>query len=95
LNLGLVELATHDVVLMEEEPSPSKKRIQKLKHVTERQKSHERLDARFCNTSIIKRRVVNQDHVEGFLMKQDYISTHIQTIIKCSEYKYFNFLFKY
>jgi hypothetical protein len=32
------------------------------------------------NTLIVKRWVVNQDHVEGFLTKQEYISTHIHTI---------------
>jgi hypothetical protein len=38
---GLVELATHDVDLMEEEPCPSKKCIQKSKCVTERQERRE------------------------------------------------------
>jgi hypothetical protein len=33
---GLSELTTHDVDLIEEEPGPSKKRIRKSKHVTER-----------------------------------------------------------
>jgi hypothetical protein len=33
-----------------------------------------------CNTPIVKRRDVNQDHAKGFLMKQEYTSTHIQTI---------------
>jgi hypothetical protein len=32
----LTELGTHDVELMEEEPGPSKKRLQKLKHVVEK-----------------------------------------------------------
>jgi hypothetical protein len=43
--VGLTELATHDVELMEEEPGPSKKCLRKLKHVIERQEMRERLDA--------------------------------------------------
>jgi ketosteroid isomerase-like protein len=34
--MRLTELGTHDVELMEEEPDPSKKRLQKLKHVVEK-----------------------------------------------------------
>jgi hypothetical protein len=30
---------------------------------------------------------INQDHVEGFSAKQEFISTYIQTINKFSEYK--------
>jgi hypothetical protein len=41
---GLVELATHDIELMQEEPGPSKKHLQKSKHVIERQERRERLD---------------------------------------------------
>jgi hypothetical protein len=41
----LIELATHDAELMEEETCPSKKRLQKSKCVTERQERCERLDA--------------------------------------------------
>jgi hypothetical protein len=43
---GLVELATRDVELMEEEPGPSKKCIWKSNCVTKRQEMHERLNAR-------------------------------------------------
>jgi hypothetical protein len=43
---GLAELATRDVELMEEEPGPSKKRIQKSKRVAKRHKKRERLNAR-------------------------------------------------
>jgi hypothetical protein len=43
---GFVELATHDVELMEEEPGPSKKHLRKSKCVAERQERHERLHAR-------------------------------------------------
>jgi hypothetical protein len=42
---GLVELATRDVELLEEEPGPSKKCIRKLNHVAQRQERHERLNA--------------------------------------------------
>jgi hypothetical protein len=42
---GLTELAMRDVVLREEESGPSKKCLQKSKHVVERQERHERLDA--------------------------------------------------
>jgi hypothetical protein len=42
----LTELATHDVELMEEEPRPSKKRLQKSKRVAEKQEMHERLNTR-------------------------------------------------
>jgi hypothetical protein len=38
---GLAELTTHDIELMEEESCPSKKHIQKLKRVAERQERHE------------------------------------------------------
>jgi hypothetical protein len=38
---GLTELATCDVELMEEEPGPSKKCLQKSKDVFERQERHE------------------------------------------------------
>jgi hypothetical protein len=41
----LIELATRDTDLMEEEPGPSKKCLWKSKCVAERQESHERLDA--------------------------------------------------
>jgi hypothetical protein len=34
---GLVELTTHDVELMEDEPSPSKKRLRKSKWLAEKQ----------------------------------------------------------
>jgi uncharacterized protein with NRDE domain len=50
--VGLTELATHDVELMEEEPSTSKKHIQKSKRVTERQERHERLDARVAEADL-------------------------------------------
>jgi hypothetical protein len=42
---GLIKLATRDIELMQEEPGPSKKRIQKAKCVAERQEMRERLDA--------------------------------------------------
>jgi hypothetical protein len=43
---GLTELATHDIELVEEEPGPSKKRLQKLKWLAEKQEMRERLNAR-------------------------------------------------
>jgi hypothetical protein len=39
--------------------------------------SNKELSELRCNTPIIKRWVVNQDHVKGFLMKQECTSTHI------------------
>jgi hypothetical protein len=44
--VGLAELATRDVELMEEEPGPSKKHLRKSKWVAERQERCEWLDAR-------------------------------------------------
>jgi SPX domain protein involved in polyphosphate accumulation len=41
MGVGLVELATHDVELMGEEPGPSKKCLQKSKRVAERQERRE------------------------------------------------------
>jgi hypothetical protein len=38
---GLVELVTREIELMEEEPCPSKKHVQKSKYVTEREERHE------------------------------------------------------
>jgi hypothetical protein len=38
---GHVELVTRDIELMEEEPGPSKKHVQKSKYVTERQERRE------------------------------------------------------
>jgi hypothetical protein len=43
--MGLAELATCDVELMEEELGPSKKRLRKSKRVAEKQERHERLNA--------------------------------------------------
>jgi hypothetical protein len=43
--VGLTELATRDVELREEELGPSKKCLQKSKHVAERQERCEQLDA--------------------------------------------------
>jgi hypothetical protein len=43
---GLTELDTGDVELLDEEASPSKKRLQKSKRLLERQERRERLDAR-------------------------------------------------
>jgi hypothetical protein len=43
--VGLTKLATRDTELMEEEPCPSKKLLQKSKCVTKRQERHEQLDA--------------------------------------------------
>jgi RNA recognition motif-containing protein len=43
--MGLTELATCDVELMEEELGPSKKRLRKSKRVAEKQERHERLNA--------------------------------------------------
>jgi hypothetical protein len=43
---GLTELATRDADLMQEEPGPSKKLLQKSQHNIERQERRERLDAR-------------------------------------------------
>jgi hypothetical protein len=37
-------------------------------------------DPRLCNTLILKRWVINKNHVKGFLMKQEYISAHMQNI---------------
>jgi hypothetical protein len=42
---GLVELATRNIDLMQEEPGPSKKHLQKLQHNIERQERREWLDA--------------------------------------------------
>jgi hypothetical protein len=42
---GLIELATRDVELMEEEPDHSKKRLQKSKCVTEKQERREQFNA--------------------------------------------------
>jgi hypothetical protein len=42
--VGLIELATRDVELMEDEPGPSKKRLRKLKWLVEKQERHERLN---------------------------------------------------
>jgi hypothetical protein len=38
------------------------------------------LPSGWCNIPIVKRWVVNQDHVEGFLTMKEYTSTHIETI---------------
>jgi hypothetical protein len=38
---GLTELATRDVELMEDEPGPSKKHLQKSKRLAEKQEGHE------------------------------------------------------
>jgi hypothetical protein len=43
---GLTKLATHDVELMEEEPGPSKKCLQKSKQLAKKQERRERLNAR-------------------------------------------------
>jgi hypothetical protein len=43
---GLAELAARDVELMEEEPGPLTKRLQKSKWVAKKQERHERLNAR-------------------------------------------------
>jgi hypothetical protein len=42
----LTELATRDVKLMEDEPGPSKKHLQKSKWLTEKQEQHDQLNAR-------------------------------------------------
>jgi hypothetical protein len=42
---GLIELATHDTELMEEEPGPSKKHLQKSKRLTEKQERCEWFNA--------------------------------------------------
>jgi hypothetical protein len=42
---GLTELATHDVELMEDEPSPSKKCLRKSKWLTEKPEQCDRLNA--------------------------------------------------
>jgi hypothetical protein len=47
---GLVELATRNIDLMQEEPGPSKKHLQKLQHNIERQERRERLDACVAET---------------------------------------------
>jgi hypothetical protein len=44
--MGLVELATRDLELMEEELGPSKKHLLKSKRLTEKQQRRERLNAR-------------------------------------------------
>jgi hypothetical protein len=42
---GLAQLATSELELMEEEQSPSKKHLQKSKHIAKRQEMREQLDA--------------------------------------------------
>jgi hypothetical protein len=43
---GLTKLATRDVEIMEEEPGPSKKHLQKSKRLAEKQERHEQLNVR-------------------------------------------------
>jgi hypothetical protein len=44
--IGLTELDTSDVQLLDEEGGPSNKRIRKSKHLLGRQERHEQLDPR-------------------------------------------------
>jgi hypothetical protein len=48
---GLVELDIGDAELLDEEAGPSKKHLQKSKHLLERQERRERLDARVAEAN--------------------------------------------
>jgi hypothetical protein len=50
--VGLIELATRDIELMEEESGPSKKPIRKSKWLAKKQERHERHNARVTEADL-------------------------------------------